>query len=75
MGQIIQGLDVLDLFKFITKKSKKFQAIFLKDLEEIISADDPKYNEIRKLYLDFSNDYTRSIFRIIFGTDFEGVIK
>lgn len=73
--RIISGLDILDVINFVTKKNKRFQAIFLKDLEDIIGKNDPKYLDIRKLCLDWSNDYTRSILRIIFGTDFEGQIK
>ena len=34
-----------------------------------------KFKEIRKLVLDWSNDYTRSIYKAIFGTDFEGNLR
>lgn len=33
------------------------------------------FREVRKLVLDWSNDYTRSIYRAIFGTDFEGKLR
>ncbi|NMC34393.1 MAG: hypothetical protein GYA36_18365 [Veillonellaceae bacterium] len=71
-GQIIKGLDVLDLMKFIKSKNKRYQAIALQSLEEIIP--DKKSDEfiyIRKLLLDTLNNYTRAIFRIIFGVDLE----
>ena len=65
-GVVIQGLDAIDILVNLQKKRKKFQAIFLADLEEI--EDDPeKFAKIRKLYLDDSNNYTRSVLRMIFG--------
>lgn len=70
-GEIIQGLDLLDVVNFINKKSKTFQAIFLQDLEEIIPKDSESFIAIRKLFLDSFNNYTRSVFNIIFGSDFE----
>jgi hypothetical protein len=76
-GEIIQGLDLQDLVKLIAKKSGKFQAILLTDLEEILPKD--KYTEefpkVRKLILDSYNDYTRSVMRAIFGNDFEYISK
>ncbi len=63
----IQGLDILDVQDFITKKNKKFQAILLSDLEDILDPDSDSYKQVRKLILDSFNNYTRSIFRVIFG--------
>lgn len=34
-----------------------------------------KYKELRKILLDWSNEYTRSIIRIVFGDSFEGNLK
>ena len=34
-----------------------------------------KFKEMRKLILDWSNDYTRAIYKAIFGTDFEGNLR
>ncbi len=75
-GVVVQGLDLMDVVIFISKKNKKFQAISLSELEEII--DKEKYPEIyqavRKLILDGFNNYTRSIVRVLFG-DIEYMIK
>jgi len=68
---IIQGLDVLDVVYFVKKKNKKFQAILLQDIEQVLGKDSPEYAEVRKLILDSYNSYTRSILRVIFGNDFE----
>lgn len=70
-GVVIQGLDVFDVVGFITAKNKKFQAVFLNDLEEVVGKDTDAFNRIRKLYLDSQNNFTRSVLRAIFGNDFE----
>jgi len=66
-GVIIQGLDVLDVVGFVNTKNKKFQAILLNDLEQIIDKDSEEFRLIRKLFLDGFNNYTRSILVLIFG--------
>ena len=76
-GEIIQGLDLQDLVKLIAKKSGKFQAILLQDLEEVLPKDKypGEFTQVRKLVLDSYNDYTRSVMRAIFGNDFEYISK
>ena len=63
----IDGLDLFDLVSFISKKNKRFIAIILADIEEIVGKDSDEYQQIRKIVLDGFNDYTRSVVRIIFG--------
>jgi uncharacterized linocin/CFP29 family protein len=74
-GEIIQGLDLKDLVLLIDKKSGKFQAILLQDIEGVISKDSPEFKQVRKLVLDSYNEYTRSVMRAIFGNDFEYISK
>jgi len=66
-GVVIQGLDLIDVIRFIHKKNKKFEAIILGELEEIMDKDSEEFSLVRKLFLDGFNDYTRSIMRVIFG--------
>ena len=71
-GHIVQGLDPIDILKFIAKKQARFLAISLNELEEIfdaagISRDSQEFQYTRKLILDLVNEYTRSILRLIFG--------
>lgn len=73
-GVIIQGLDLIDIVTFISKKNKKFQAILLSELEETLGRDSKEYTLVRKLVLDGFNNYTRSIVRAIFG-DIEYLVK
>ena len=63
----IDGLDLFDLISFISKKNKRFLAIMLAEVEEIVGKDSEEYQLLRKVILDGFNDYTRSIVRIIFG--------
>ncbi len=82
-GQVIKGVDILDIIENINKRNKKYQAKFLEGLEQILIEKDgdytdetsEKYNKIRKLFLDESNDYFRSTLKTIFGTDFEGTLR
>ena len=70
----IDGLDLFDLISFINKKNKRYQAVILADVEEILGKDSEEFKIIRKLFLDGFNDYTRSIVRIVFG-DIEYMMK
>lgn len=69
----IDGLDVLDVLDFFTKKKDKFIAIALSELEEYMDKDSNEYKFIRKVLLDAMNDYTRSLLRILFG-NIEGLV-
>jgi hypothetical protein len=64
---IIQGIDLLDLIDYITRKNKKSQAIVLSQLEGILGRDSKEYSKVRKIFLDTMNDYHRSILTTIFG--------
>lgn len=63
----IEGLDMIDVVRFISRKKDKFIAIGLADLEEVMDKDSNEYKFVRKLFLDAFNDYTRSIMRTLFG--------
>lgn len=73
-GVVIQGLDVIDVVEFIAKKNKKFQALLLNELEDVMDTDTDEYKVVRKIFLDCFNNYTRSITRAIFG-DVEHLMK
>ena len=63
----IDGLDLFDMISFIGKKNKRYLAIILADVEQIIDKDSKEFEAIRKIFLDGFNDYTRAIVRIVFG--------
>ena len=70
-GKVIQGMDVIDLILVVGQKNKKFTAIALQEIEEVLGKDSEEYKIIRKIFLDSFNNYTRSVMRSIFGDDFE----
>ena len=72
--KVIQEMDILELVRSIGRKNKKMQAILLQSLEKLVDKDSKEYEEMRKVILDESNNYSRAIVRIIFG-DIEFVIK
>ena len=63
----IEGLDVIDVLKYIGKKRNKFLALILAELEGTLDKNSDDYKVIRKVILDGVNDYTRSLLRILFG--------
>lgn len=67
---IIKSKNLLELIDDIHKIAKQHQAAFLTELQETLE-NTPEFKKIRKLYLDSSNDYTRSIIKEIFGDTFE----
>lgn len=71
-GHIVQGLDPIEILKFMNKKKKRYIAIGLNELEGIFDAveiprDSKEFHLIRKLILDLVNEYNRSIIVLIFG--------
>jgi hypothetical protein len=70
-GKVIQGLDIIDLIVIVGQKNKKFTAITLQEIEEVLGKDSKEYSAVRKIVLDCFNNYTRSIMRSIFGDEFE----
>lgn len=62
----IQGLDVLDVLTLVDKKKNKFAAIALQEIEELgITEND--FKNIRKIFLDTLNEFTRSTLRALLG--------
>jgi len=69
----INGLDLLDILGLIKRKQRRYIALLLNDIEEVMEYDPEVYSVVRKILLDYLNDYTRSIFRILIGDDIEGL--
>lgn len=70
MPKDIEGLTILEVIALITKKEKKYCAMFLADLEEE-GLDSEQFKRVRKSFLDNINAYTRGICTIL-GIDVEG---
>lgn len=74
-GKYIQSMSVLSMISMIKKRAKLHQKLVLNGLEEIMGADTEEFKTARKLVLDNTNDFVRSIIKYIFGDDFEGPIS
>lgn len=66
-GTILQRVDFVDTIAFAIKKNKRFQAVMLRQIEDVLGDDREKYMAVRKIVLDGMNNYLRSILRAIFG--------
>ena len=69
----IEDFDVVDVLTTIRRRQRRYIALLLSDIEEMAALDEQRYGIVRKLILDNFNDYTRSVFRVIFGEDVEGL--
>lgn len=71
MGKESDGLTDLEIIKLINKRKKRYCAIALNDLEEIMGQAE-SFKDVRKIFLDNMNGFTRSVFTVI-GIDVEGI--
>ncbi len=66
-GIFFAGFDVMDLVGFISKLTKRYQANLLADIETSTDISQEDYKVIRKLVLDSTNNFSRSLVKTIFG--------
>ena len=67
-----QIFDLIDILGLIKRKQRRYLALLLNDVEELMYEEPEQYIVLRKILLDYFNDYTRSIFRVLMGDDIEG---
>ena len=70
-GVIIEGLNVLEVVKFLRNKNKKYLAITLNNIEDVLDVNSEEYKLIRKEVLDGFNEFTRAIVEVLFGDQLE----
>ena len=70
---VTRAFDLIDVLSLIKRKQRRYIALLLNDIEEVLEYDPEVYKVVRKILLDYFNDYTRSIFRILMGDDVEGL--
>jgi len=71
VGVVIEGLNVLEIVKFLSNKNKKYLAITLNNIEDVLDTNSEEYKLIRKEVLDGFNEYTRAIVEVLFGDQLE----
>ena len=75
MGEVIQAVDLITLIQFVDKRNKKLQAILLQNVEKNFNKGSQEYIELRKIILDETSDFARSVVRKIFGDGMEYLVK
>lgn len=70
MEKDFDGLAGMEVALLIKRKMRRYIALLLSDLEKEIH-DEDEFESVRKLVLDYFNDYTRAIWQII-GIEIEG---
>jgi hypothetical protein len=70
-GVIIEGLNVIEIVKFLGNKNKKYLAITLNNIEDVLDPNSEDYKLIRKEVLDGFNEFTRAIVEVLFGDQLE----
>lgn len=70
---VTRAFDLIDVLSLIKRKQRRYIALLLNDVEELMYDEPEKYSYLRKILLDYFNDYTRSIFRILMGDEVEGL--
>jgi len=63
---IIKGLNATQMINSVNSANKKMQAGVLSKLEFLID-DEENFKEIRKLFLDATNDFSREVIRTLIG--------
>ena len=71
VGVIIEGLNVIEIVKFLGNKNKKYLAITLNNIEDVLEPNSEEYKLIRKEVLDGFNEFTRAIVEVLFGDQLE----
>jgi lauroyl/myristoyl acyltransferase len=66
-GVIMQGFDILDVANFVGRLNKRYQAVLLSNIEDVLGKSHKDYPQIRKLILDSTNNFTRAVMNEIFG--------
>jgi hypothetical protein len=65
-GIILRGFDVFDVVGYMKRTNGKYQATLLAEIESL-DLDLEDYSKIRKLILDSTNNYLRTVVSNIFG--------
>ena len=72
MGKELEGgLTEIEIVALISKKKKRFIAVALNDLEDLIK-DKEQFKYARKILLDCMNGYTRGLYSVI-NIEIEGI--
>lgn len=66
-GSLMLGFDLIDVVEYMSRTNKKYQATLLAQIEEVLEGQPENYRLIRKLVLDSTNNYLRTVVKTIYG--------
>lgn len=71
----INGLDLQEIAKLLSRKRNRYLSLLLSDLEKEITTKVSKedWHKIRKVILDYFNDFCRAVVKVIVGQEIEGL--
>jgi len=67
IGTLFENINVIDVVEFLIRKAKKFEAVALSDIENVLVDRPEEYEVIRKIFLDTMNNYVRLILKTLFN--------
>lgn len=66
------GLDILSILSILERRKGTYLSLLLEDLEVLYKKnEDPGFLAVRKLILDYFNDYYRSLIKVVTDGDIE----
>jgi hypothetical protein len=65
------GLDILSILSILERRKGTYLSLLLDDLELLYKKGDPQFADVRKLVLDYFNDYYRSLIKVVTDGDIE----
>lgn len=68
----VNDLDFISTFNVFRRKKRRYIAIMLHEIEEVVSKESEEYTRIRKAILDNVNELERALLRDLFSGDIEG---
>ncbi len=66
------GLDILSILSILERRKGTYLSLLLDDLELLYKRNEsPAFTDVRKLILDYFNDYYRSLIKVVTDGDIE----
>lgn len=71
--QPVEPIDMLDILGILSRRKDTYLSFLLDDLEILYRKNpNPPYQDVRRLILDYFNDYYRSFVKAVVGGEVEG---
>lgn len=69
---LVEPVDMLDILGILERRKNTYLSFLLSDLERLFDRNpSPHYEDVRKMVLDYFNDYYRSFIKAVIGGEIE----